>query len=230
MFTKDALRKMAAEEAVKYVKNGMVIGLGTGRTASYALKFISDLLHSGRLKDIIGIPSSIKTAKKAHDLGIPLTNLDDHPIIDLTIDGADEIDPQLNLIKGGGGALLREKILAQASKKLVIIADEEKYVPKLGTKWAVPVEVIPFAWKTEMIFLETLGATVKIRLCDDGSIYKTDQDNYILDCRFGPLENPYKIAEKLNSRAGIMEHGLFLDITSEAIIAGQDGIKHLKQS
>jgi len=161
MFTKDALRKMAAEEAVKYVKNGMVIGLGTGRTASYALKFISDLLHSGRLKDIIGIPSSIKTAKKAHDLGIPLTNLDDHPIIDLTIDGADEIDPQLNLIKGGGGALLREKILAQASKKLVIIADEEKYVPKLGTKWAVPVEVIPFAWKTEMIFLETLGATVK---------------------------------------------------------------------
>ncbi len=230
MFTKDALRKMAAEEAVKYVKNGMVIGLGTGRTASYALKFISDLLHSGRLKDIIGIPSSIKTAKKAHDLGIPLTNLDDHPIIDLTIDGADEIDPQLNLIKGGGGALLREKILAQASKKLVIIADEEKYVPKLGTKWAVPVEVIPFAWKTEMIFLETLGATVKIRLCDDGSIYKTDQDNYILDCRFGPLENPYKIAEKLNSRAGIMEHGLFLDITSEAIIAGQDGIKHLKRS
>ena len=230
MFTKDALRKMAAEEAVKYVKNGMVIGLGTGRTASYALKFISDLLHSGRLKDIIGIPSSIKTAKKAHDLGIPLTNLDDHPIIDLTIDGADEIDPQLNLIKGGGGALLREKILAQASKKLVIIADEEKYVPKLGTKWAVPVEVIPFAWKTEMIFLETLGATVKIRLCDDGSIYKTDQDNYILDCRFGPLENPYKIAEKLNSRAGIMEHGLFLDITSEAIISGQDGIKHLKRS
>ncbi|MFN2128133.1 MAG: ribose 5-phosphate isomerase A, partial [Anaerolineales bacterium] len=151
-------KTQAAKEAVTFLKSGMIVGLGTGSTATIAIKIISQLLQAEALDDILGIPSSVKTARLAQELGIPLTSLEEHPEIDVTIDGADEVDPELNLIKGGGGALLKEKILAQASKEVIIVVDESKLSPKLGTNWALPVEVLPFAWKTEAYFLESLGA------------------------------------------------------------------------
>lgn len=208
----------------------MVLGLGTGSTTKYALEKIARDMKAGLLKNIIGIPSSVKTAHLAQELGIPLGSLENHAKLDLTIDGADEVDPQLNLIKGGGGALLREKILAQISRKEVIIVDEGKLSSQLGSKWAVPVEVLPYAWYPVSKFLESLGAAVTMRLNRDGSIYKTDQDNLILDCNFGPIENPEKIARQLESRAGIIEHGLFINLAHEVIVASPEGIRTLTVS
>lgn len=223
----NGLKKQAAEEAVKYVVSGMVVGLGTGSTAYYALQRISELLATGELENIYGIPSSIHTAQEAQKMGIPLSSLDDHPRISVTIDGADEVDPQLNLIKGGGGALLREKILAQNSKREIIIVDQTKLVRQLGSSHPLPVEVLPYACRSEMNFLESLGAQVTLRTNKDGSTYKTDQDNLILDCRFGPIAEPDQLAAALSSRAGILEHGLFLALASQVIVASEDGIKHL---
>lgn len=220
-------KKLAAEEAVKYIKSGMIIGLGSGTTTLFSLQAISKLLHSEKITDILGIPSSIKTAQLAQELSIPLTSLKEHPQIDLTIDGADEVDPNLNLIKGGGGALLREKIIAQASQELIIIVDETKMAPQLGTKWAVPIEVLPFAWQPEVLFLESLGAEVVLRENPDGAIYKTDQGNLIIDANFGTIKQPDLLSKKLHERAGIIEHGLFLDLATLIIIAGKDGIKKL---
>lgn len=228
MITVNQLKNMAAQEAVKLVENGMVIGLGTGSTTQFALEEIGKLIRDGRLRNIVGVPSSIHSAQVAQSLNIPLTTLEQHPRIDLTIDGADEVDPRMNLIKGGGGALLREKILAQASQREIIIVDEGKLSPKLGTRFYLPVEVLPFAWKTEALFLESLGAKVTMREDKQGSFFKTDQENFILDCHFGPIDNPDELAGRLNERAGIMEHGLFLGLATEVIVAGEDGIRHLK--
>lgn len=226
MLNTDNLKRQTAEKAVEYLEDNSVIGLGTGSTFIYALKYIADMLNRGKLKNIIGIPSSVTTAKNAQKFGITLGTLDDYPRIDMTIDGADEFDPRLNMIKGGGGALLREKIIAQATRRLIIIADGTKFSQKIGSKSSLPVEVLPFAWKPETQFIEGLGATVKIRTHSDGSIYKTDQNNLILDCFFGPIEDPYELSAKLNDRAGIMSHGLFLNLASEIIMAGREGIRH----
>jgi len=217
----------AAKEAVTHLKSGMIIGLGTGSTATIAIKIISQVLQAEALDDIYGIPSSVKTARLAQELGIPLTNLEEHPEIDITIDGADEVDPELNLIKGGGGALLKEKILAQASKEVIIVVDDSKLSPKLGTKWAVPVEVLPFAWKTESFFLESLGATAALRKLSDDTLYKTDQGNLIIDANFGEIHKPIALAQKLQERAGIIEHGLFIGLASMVISAGDKGIQKL---
>jgi len=223
----DMLKKLAAEEAVKQVRSGMVLGLGTGSTTRFALEEIARKLNKGELENIVGIPSSIATAQIAQKLNIPLSTLDQHPIIDLTIDGADEVDPQLNLIKGGGGALLREKVLAQASQRVVIIVDESKLSPRLGTNFYVPVEVLPFAWRTEYLYLESLGAEVIRRETPDGGFFKTDQGNVVLDCQFGPIDSPEMLALKLCQRAGIMEHGLFIGLASEVIVASEEGVRHL---
>jgi len=223
----ESLKKKAAEKAVEFIKSDMVIGLGTGSTAAFALQRIAELLKSGELKNILGIPSSVQTAKEALKLGIPLTTFDDHPTIDITIDGADEVDPQLNLIKGGGGALLREKILAQFSKRVIIIVDESKLSPVLGSQHPLPVEVLPFAWRPEALYLESLGAKITLRQQADGNVYHTDQDNFILDCQFGEIKEPETLAAKLQQRAGIMAHGLFLGMASEVIVAGEKGIRHL---
>jgi ribose 5-phosphate isomerase A len=162
-------------------------------------------------------------------LGIPLCGLDDQPLIDVTIDGADEVDPALNLIKGGGGALLREKVVAQASRQNVIIVDESKLSPRLGTRWALPIEVIPFAAKTEENFLKSLGAVVILRLDEKGQPYQTDQKNFILDANFGEMADPGGLAARLNERAGIVEHGLFLGLASDVVVAAEDEIRHLKR-
>jgi ribose 5-phosphate isomerase A len=222
------LKEQAAREAVEQVSRGMVLGLGTGGTAEFALRRMAELLKTGRLSDIVGIPSSRRTESLARELGIPLSDLDTHPLIDLTIDGADEVDSRLNLIKGGGGALLREKVIAQASGRVLIIVDEGKLSPRLGTSWAVPVEVIPFAASPVERFLKELGASVSLRRDNQGAIFQTDQGNRILDARFGPIAEPESLAGKLDAQAGIVEHGLFLGLASEVIVAGTDGIRHLK--
>jgi ribose 5-phosphate isomerase A len=156
--------------------------------------------------------------------------LDDQPLIDVTIDGADEVDPDLNLIKGGGGALLREKVVAQASRQNIIIVDEGKLSACLGTHWALPIEVIPFAVKTEENFLKSQGAAVTLRLDGKEQPYQTDQNNFILDANFGAMPEPDDLAAKLNERAGIVEHGLFLGLASDVIVAAEDGIRHLKRN
>jgi ribose 5-phosphate isomerase A len=222
-------KMQAAKEAATYLKSEMIIGLGSGTTATYAIRVIAKLIQSGVLENIFGIPSSVKAARLAQELGIPLTNLEEHPEIDITIDGADEVDPDLNLIKGGGGALLREKILAQASKELIIVVDESKLTPRLGSKWPVPLEVLPFAWKTEAIFMESLGAEIVLRKMPDETLFKTDQGNLIIDAKFGEIQNPRDLAQKLQQRAGIIEHGIFIDLASLVISAGESGIKKLKK-
>jgi ribose 5-phosphate isomerase A len=222
----DELKQQAAAVAVDFVASGMVVGLGTGSTTHFALLRLAELIRSGRLREIVGIPSSLRTESAARELGIPLTDFERHPQIDITIDGADEVDPELDLIKGGGGALLREKVLAQATRRNVIIVDESKLAPRLGTKWALPVEVVPFARPAEERFIATMGAAVALRM-KDGRPVTTDQGNLLLDAAFGPMENPAAIAGQLNGRAGIVEHGLFLGLASDVIVAGKEGLRHL---
>ncbi len=220
------LKAQAAEEALTLVQSGMVLGLGAGSTTNLAVHAVGERLRQRRLQDIVCVACSAEVERIAGQLGIPLTSLDDHPIIDLTIDGADEVDPDLNLIKGGGGALLREKMVAQASRREIIIVDESKLSPQLGTHWAVPVEVVRFGWRAQVRYLEALGASVILRQ-RDASPFQTDQGNLILDCNFGPIAEPAKLAAKLEARAGIVEHGLFLGLASEVIVAGENGIRHL---
>ena len=221
------LKQKAAEHAVKYVKSEMIVGLGHGSTAAFAVKHIARLLKTGGLSNILCIPCSIQVEDEARHLDIPLTTLEEHPIIDVTVDGADEVDPNLDCIKGGGGALLREKIVAQASLREIIVVDESKLSPALGTYWPVPVEVIPFGWQSQISFLESLGARVSVRQTSNGGKFITDQGNLIVDCNFGPLEQPAQLATELGKRIGIVEHGLFLGLTQDVIVAGDDGVRHL---
>ena len=224
------LKEQAAVRAVEFVKPGMVVGLGHGTTTIFAVRRIAELLQAGALKNILGVPCSIQVEKEAQHVGIPLTTLEEHPVIDLTIDGADEVDPNLDLIKGGGGALLREKIVAQASRREIIVVDESKLSPALGTRWAVPVEVVPFGWRTQALYLESLGADVNLRQDENKKTFTTDQGNLILDCQFGPLSQPAELAAKLNSRTGIVEHGLFLDLATDLIVAGAEGVRHIERT
>ena len=221
------LKQKAGWYAVDFVESGMVLGLGHGSTAVFAVRCIAQLLREGRLRDVLGVPCSRQVEAEAQELGIPLTTLDQHPTVDLTIDGADEVDPNLNLIKGGGGALLREKIVAQASRREIIVVDESKLSPALGAHWPVPVEVIPFGWCVQSAYLESLGARPTLRLREDGTPFKTDQGNLILDCHFGPISDPVHLAARLNERAGIVEHGLFLGLATDVIVASHEGIRHL---
>ena len=224
------LKEQAAVRAVEFVKPGMVVGLGHGTTTIFAVRRIAELLQAGALKNILGVPCSIQVEKEAQHVGIPLTTLEEHPVIDLTIDGADEVDPNLDLIKGGGGALLREKIVAQASRREIIVVDESKLSPALGTRWAVPVEVVPFGWRTQALYLESLGADVNLRQDRNTKTFTTDQGNLILDCQFGPLSQPAELAAKLNSRTGIVEHGLFLGLATDLIVAGAEVVRHIERT
>jgi ribose 5-phosphate isomerase A len=222
------LKQQAAWYAVRFVESGMVVGLGHGSTAMFAVRCIAELIQSGDLRDVVGVPCSIQVEIEARQLGIPLTTLDEHPVVDLTIDGADEVDAKRNLIKGGGGALLREKIVAQASRREVIVVDETKLSPVLGTNHPVPVEVIPFGWRTHERFLHALGADPVLRRNPNGTPFRTDQGNLLLDCGLGPIQDPERLASRLEQRAGIVEHGLFLGLATDVIVAGDDGVRHLK--
>jgi ribose 5-phosphate isomerase A len=223
------LKQQAAWRAVEFVETGMVIGLGHGSTARMAVRRIAQLLGAGQLQDILGVPCSLQVEEEARRLAIPLTTLEKRPIVDLTIDGADEVDPNLDLIKGGGGALLREKIVAQASRREIIVVDESKLSPALGTRSPVPVEVIPFGWRSQAAYLESLGARVTLRQTRDGTPFETDQGNVILDCNFGPISQPGQLASKLSERVGIVEHGLFLGLATDVIVGTTQGISHLKR-
>ena len=224
------LKRLAGEYAVRFVKPGMVIGLGGGSTAAFAIRLLGQRLERGELGDLRGVPCSRQVAALARESGIPLTSLNEDRALDLTIDGADEVDPHLNLIKGGGGALLREKIVAQASRREIIVVDETKLSPALGTRFAVPVEVLPFGWRGQVTFLEALGASVSRRRTDDGvGPFETDQGNYILDADFGPIDDPQTLASQLQARAGIVGHGLFLSLVADVVVAGGEGtIRHLR--
>lgn len=224
-----SFKRAAAECAVSFIESGMVVGLGHGSTAIWAVRRLAQLLESGDLKNIRAIPCSLTVERDARALGIPLTTLDDEPLVDITIDGADEVDPALNVIKGGGGALLREKIVGQATRRYVIIVDESKCSPALGTQWPVPVEVVPFGLRAHTRYLESLGAAVDRRRNSDGEAFKTDQGNVILDCRFGPLSDPWSTAQDLDGHAGIAGHGLFLGMATDLVAAGPDGIRHKKR-
>jgi len=224
------LKQQAAEYAVQFVTSGMIVGLGHGSTAIFAIRAIAAELATGELKDIVGIPCSRQVEGNARALGIPLISLDETPIIDVTIDGADEVDPALNLIKGGGGAVLREKIVAQVSRREIIIIDEDKLVPMLGTVWPVPVEVVPFGWRSQADYLAGLGAEVTPRRLGNGEFFHTDQGNLILDCHFGPIAQPVELAAQIRTRAGIIEHGLCLGIADDVIVAGPAGIRHLQRA
>jgi ribose 5-phosphate isomerase A len=221
------LKQEAAERAVDFVKSGMIVGLGHGSTSLFALKRIAKLLETRGLSDILGVPCSLQVEDEARGLGIPLTTLEEHPIIDVTIDGADEVDPNLDLIKGGGGALLREKIVAQASRREIIVIEESKLSPSLGTRWPVPVEVVPFGLRCQLEYLGSLGARVSLRQTSRGDRFTTDQGNLIVDCDFGPIADPMKVASMLEGRAGIVEHGLFLGLATEVIVASTKGIRHI---
>ncbi len=221
----DQEKEAAARASLQFVKNGQVVGLGTGSTAAYFIELLGEQVRNG-LK-IRGIPSSDRSREQAAGLGIPLTTLDECPEIDVTVDGADEVDPQLRLIKGGGGALLREKIVASATKYYVIITDATKRVPVLG-KFPLPVEVIKFAQVVVQRKIEALGAAVELRRAVDGKPYLTDENNHILDCRFGQIPDADGLARRLNDMPGVVEHGLFIGMASVVLVANGSEIEELR--
>jgi len=224
------LKRLAAEAAVKFVQSNMVVGLGTGSTAVYAVRAISRRLQEGSLENVLGIPTSEQTGAAARAGQIPLTTFDNHPRIDLTIDGADEIAPNLDVIKGLGGALLREKIVAAASSRFIIIADQTKLVAQLGIRAPVPVEVIPFARRPVTDYLNGFATRVTIRE-KEGEIFRTDENNIILDCFFdGGIQDVPALARALREQPGVVEHGLFINRASDAIVATADGIRHLQRT
>jgi ribose 5-phosphate isomerase A len=227
MDAQEKLKQKAAETAVELVEDGMILGLGTGSTSKLAVEALGKRVAGGLR--VIGIPTSEFTGQQARGLGIPISTLDEHPELALTIDGADEVElSSLNLIKGRGGALLREKIVASAGKRLIIIVDESKLVERLGSHFAVPVEVVPFGWTSTARKLEALGAKITLRSGADGKTYLTDGGHYIVDCAFGPIASPAKLEADLNSVVGVVEHGLFLGMASQVIVAGQNGVQVLK--
>ncbi|MDP2982094.1 MAG: ribose-5-phosphate isomerase RpiA [Candidatus Latescibacter sp.] len=227
---RDREKKQASERAVDFIKTGMIVGLGHGSTVHYAILRISHLLREGKLENILYVPCSDNVGETALRLGIPLTTLDEHPALDVTIDGADEVDPGLNLIKGRGGALLREKIAAQASLREIIVVDSSKLSPVLGTNSPIPVEVVPYGWRSQAAFLESIGGHPEILYTGNGIQFRTDQGNMILNCRFGPIVHPQRLAERLNSRAGIAGHGLFLGLATDVIVGAGQEIKHLRSA
>lgn len=220
----EAQKRQAAEKAVAYVEDGMRVGLGTGSTARHVVDVISELLRHGTLRDIIGVPTSRATEEYARQAGVPVATLDEQPQLDVTIDGADEIDPDLDLIKGLGGALLWEKIVATASDQLIIVADASKRVRRLGEKAPLPVEIVPFGWRTQLDFLENLDCTPVLRRTREGAPFISDGGHYIIDCRFdGAIPDPYVTHMALAERAGVVDCGLFLSMAAIAVIAGPGG-------
>ncbi len=213
------LKRRAAEEAAAHVRSGMVLGLGTGSTAALVVETIARKLGRGELADIRGIPTSGRTRDQASSLGIPLTTLEEHPAVDLTIDGADEVDPHGNLIKGGGGALLWEKIVAAASRQYIIVVDESKLVERLGRGFAVPVEVMPFGWGTHLEPMRALGGEPALRQGGGGEPYVTDGGHYIIDVTFpGGMDDPALVDRALRDRPGVVETGLFLGMQPRVIV------------
>lgn len=223
----DAWKRAAAEKAMAYVKPGMKLGLGTGSTAAHFVELLGQKVAEGLT--ITGVPTSEATKNQAESLGIPLATLDDIPFLDLTVDGADELDNHLRLIKGGGGALLREKIVATSSEQMLVIADFSKRVETLGS-FPLPVEVLQFGLRSSLQLIEVFSAEagcegdIAIRKSREGKPFVTDNGNLIVDCSFGHIEDPEALDEALKYVPGVVEHGLFLGIADHAIISGPGGV------
>ena len=222
----DQEKEAAARASLKFIKDGQVVGLGTGSTAAYFIQALGEKVKAGLR--IRGISSSVRSRDQAASLGIPITTLDECPEIDVTVDGADEVDPQLRLIKGGGGALLREKIVASATKQFVIIADATKRVAVLG-KFPLPVEVIKFAQAVVVRKIEALGAQVTLRRAADGTPFVTDEHNHILDCHFGQIPDADGLARKLSDMPGVVEHGLFIGMANVVLVANGSEVLELRR-
>jgi ribose 5-phosphate isomerase A len=222
-------KQRAAEAAIAFLRDGMVIGLGTGSTADFFLQALGAAIAAGQLNGIRGVPTSRQSEHRAEELGIPLTTLGKHPLLDVTVDGADEVAPDLDLIKGLGGALIREKIVAQNSKKLIIIADLTKSVPLLGSKVSLPVEVVPFAHEVQERFFRSIGAEPVLRKLA-GMIFNTDNGNLIYDCKFPPMTDPRKVERQLLGRAGIVGCGLFLQMADTVLMADENQVTVLNRT
>jgi ribose 5-phosphate isomerase A len=239
------LKRQAATAAADLVESGMILGLGSGSTAALVVREIGVRLKDGRLRDLRGVPTSEATARIAREEGIALLTLEEAPVLDLTLDGADEVDDRWNLIKGAGGSLLREKITAQISRLEAIVVDESKLVRHLGERMPLPVEVVPFGWSTHLGFLKDIGGRPVLRSTPDGRPFITDEGNYTLDVGFGgaaggtdagrsdsgrsPLFDPYRLHSILRGRAGVIETGLFLDMTTILVVARPEGVTTLRE-
>jgi len=224
-------KERAAVAAAGLISNGMVVGLGTGSTAAVLVREVGRLLRAWEIRDIRGVPTSESTARLARAEGIPLVGLDEVERVDLTLDGADEVDPAWNLVKGAGGSLLREKIVAQASAAEAIMVDSSKLVERLGSKMPLPVEVVPFGWTTHLEFFRSLGGAPKLRKTADGAPFLTDEGNYTVDLWFtdgsgtAALEDPHRLERNLLVRTGVVETGLFLGLATILVIGGETGVE-----
>ncbi|MCS7001277.1 MAG: ribose-5-phosphate isomerase RpiA [Dehalococcoidia bacterium] len=219
-----AAKRAAVAKAAEYIQDGMVLGLGTGSTVELLFAFLAPLLRRGW--SLRGVPTSERTARLATGIGLPLLMDGDWPAPDLAIDGADEVAPSLDLIKGHGGALLREKVVAQAAQRLIIVVDPSKLVPTLGETRAVPIEVIPFAWSAVARRIRALGGEAVLRGADDAPS-QSDNGNYLLDCHFGPITDPERLSAQLLNIAGVVDHGLFLNLTDTVIVGHPHGAVEL---
>ena len=222
------LKGLAGRDAAGSVESGMRVGLGTGSTVAHFLIHLGNRIACGELSEVIGVPTSVRTEKAALELGIPLGTLGELGALDLTVDGADEVDPRLNLVKGLGGALLREKMVAQASRRMLAIVDDTKLVQRLGERAPVPVEVVPFEFASHLPWLEGMGAEPVVRRNEDGSRYVTDNGNLVIDCHFADgIPDPSALDDRLGRRAGVVESGLFLGMADEVVVAGKVGAYRL---
>lgn len=222
----EALKRAAAARALDEVSSGMRLGLGTGSTVAHFLDLLGEALAEGRLVDLVGVPTSEWTAARARERAIPLTTLDETPALDLCVDGADEVDPKLDLVKGLGGALLREKIVAAAAQRFVVMVDGSKEVERLGTRAPLPVEVIPFGWTSHIRAMEEVGARPVLRRDPNGAPLVTDNGNYIVDLHFSNgIANPVAVQDALRRRPGVVDTGLFLGMASAVVVAAPGGIR-----
>jgi len=224
----DNMKKAAAVWAVSCLKDGMVVGLGSRSTATFAVAEIGRRVKSGL--QVVGVSTSVKTSEQARSLGIPLATLAEYPEIDITIDGADEVELQtLDLIKGGGGNQLREKMIAIVSKRLLIVVDESKLTDRLGGRAKLPVEVVQFGWQSTAVRLSSLGLEPALRLESEGVAFVTDGGNYILDCAFGTAKRPVELQTQLDGTVGVVEHGLFIGLASEVVVGYPEGVKTMER-
>ena len=225
----DRLKTAAAKAAAALVEDGLIVGLGSGSTASIAINILGQRVAEGLR--IIGIPTSKQTERDARRLGIPLSTLAQHKHVDVTIDGADEVEiGTLNLLKGRGGALLREKIIASASGQLIVVVDETKLVDRLGIQGSVAVEVVPFGWHATATRLQSVGARIALRTTSQGVPFITDDGHYILDCAFGTIDDAGDLQRQLDGTVGVVEHGLFLEMASRIIVGGSQGAHVLQRT
>jgi len=223
----ERMKQLACQRAAREVQDGMALGLGTGSTVYYFLQELGRMVREGMR--ITGVPTSVRTADLATQLAIPLTTLDEQPHLDLAVDGADEVDAHLNLVKGAGGALLREKIIAASADRFIVVVDDSKVVTQLGERYPLPVEVVPFGHTPAIRALEGLGARVTLRRGTDGQTWVSDNGNYILDCHFGPIANPVALQQELLAIPAVVDSGLFLNMTEMAIVGQDEGVRLLQR-